>query len=112
MVDRYFYGCTPTRAEVVFELPRGLLSATPRGELGNPNPPLAVREAIRIGHGRFLGFVEYEAEWVMLSAELAHADECDRWFYRLNYQQLRNREGQPISIMGRPYIPADNRPDE
>jgi hypothetical protein len=103
MTTRQFHGITPTRKDVWFELTSDTLAATPAWGLDAPNPPLAIRDAIRIGHRTFLEFVEHEIEWELTSVELVHEEEVDRWLYRLNYQLLRDPKGNPICIMGRPY---------
>ena len=106
MTARYFYGHTPTR-KPVFELTNERLLSTPRWEANDPNPPLPARDAIRVGRRRLLEFVEHEIEWVLSSVELIEADNVGPWYYRLNYQLLRDRDGQELCIMGKPfYMPV------
>jgi hypothetical protein len=106
MATRYFYGYTPT-GKFVFELTAERLLATPRWESNEPNPPLPAREAIRVGRRALSELVEHEMEWVLSGVELIEAEEVGPWFYRLSYQQLRDREGRDICIMGKPcFLPV------
>jgi hypothetical protein len=60
---------------------------------------------MRIGRKRLLDLVEHELEWVLSSLELVET-EAERWFYRLNYQLLRDQKGTPKTTMGKPfYLP-------
>jgi len=103
MEIRYFYGCTPQRTRVVFEVSLDLLAKTPEWSATAPNPPLAVRDAIRVGRDALLRFIEHEREWVLESVQLRYAEENDRWFYLMDYQLLRDKDGNDITIMGRPF---------
>lgn len=94
---RYFYGSTPGIEQLRFELPTDALSATPAWDPDAANPPLSVREALRIGRVALLEFIENESEWEFDRARLLFDDSVDRWFYVLQFLRLRDECGIPVA---------------
>lgn len=98
-----FRSSTPARREMVFELPLKLLATTPAWKDEAANPPLAVRDAIRIGRQQFLELIDCETEWE-LEVHLLYTKQVDRWFYLLDYKLLRDPEGNDLTIVGKPWF--------
>src|SRR5262249_5981313 len=97
-----WFGYMPGR-KVAFGIRREILSVTPAWPESEANPPLAVRAAIVSGQRRLGTLVDCEVEWVLTSIELVDDELAGRWYYKLNFKQLRDPEGNTLVIMGKPY---------
>jgi hypothetical protein len=97
-----WFGYMPGR-KVTFRLRREVLSATPAWPESAANPPLAIRDAVASGQRRLRTLVECEVEWVLTSIELIEDELAARWYFKINFQQLRDNRGNSIVIMGKPY---------
>jgi hypothetical protein len=100
-MDEWF-GYMPGR-RVTFGARREALAVTPAWPESEANPPLAVRDAVASGQRRLRALVDCEVEWVLASIELIEDSLAARWYYKLNFKQLRDQKGNDLVIMGKPY---------
>ena len=89
--------------QLTFVITREALRAAPEWTAEQPNPPLPIRDAILAGQRRLRTIVEYEIEWVLHSVQLFEERLTKRWYYQLNFWQVRDKEGNDLVIMGSPY---------
>ena len=94
-----YCGYTPEH-QFVFDCEEHRLRATPEWKKDQDNPPLSVRAAIRAANKQLLNLVKHPKAWVMTSVEIEEDTYTTRWFYKLNYERQRDKNGNSVDIGG------------